>query len=77
MGKAILIMIMVVFFIIFVALLSKLEGVTTGSTVLNCEVSCSSNIDCDDENECTKDNCMYPNSCESICYHSLIDNCRN
>jgi len=63
--------------LLLIVLLNGLKNaMTTGGVVIGCEVSCSTNADCDDENNCTNDVCMYPKSCESICYHSLRDDCR-
>jgi len=62
--------------LLLAVLLNGLKNVvTTGGVVIGCDISCSNNADCDDENNCTDDVCMYPKSCESICYHSLLDSC--
>ncbi len=78
MAKTIFIVVTVLIsIIIFVSLLSILkDAMTTGMSVVGCEISCSDNADCDDENSCTNDVCMYPNSCEAMCVHSLVDSCR-
>ena len=63
--------------ILLVVLMNGLRGaITTGTVMLGCDVGCFSNADCDDENNCTNDVCMYPNSCEALCYHSLLDSCK-
>ena len=62
--------------LLILVLFNAVKNLVTTAAVVGCEVSCSSNIDCDDENECTDDVCMYPKGCDSICYHSLRDECR-
>ncbi|MBD3310274.1 hypothetical protein GF351_03585 [Candidatus Woesearchaeota archaeon] len=39
------------------------------------EIICSANQNCDDQNRCTRDICIYPGTCKSYCYHELIKGC--
>ncbi len=54
------------------AMVNKMQVSITGAAVTPiCE--CSSNLDCDDSNICTKDLCLYPETCEaSLCTYEWI-----
>ena len=43
------------------------DGVT--GTAVKCDVECSSDADCDDNNELTRDVCLYPKDCSSKCFN--------
>ncbi len=68
---------LVLVLVIGVVLINSVKDIITGATIGCEEVECKNNADCDDENDCTDDACMYPKSCESLCYHSIRKECLN
>ncbi len=78
MDKSIFIIIVAILgVILLIAVFDGLKSsITAGTVAVGCNIACSSNADCDDENNCTNDVCMYPGSCEALCYHSLIESCK-
>jgi hypothetical protein len=56
-------------------LINSMEG-PTGAVVKDCE--CQNNLECNDNNPCTEDLCLYPESCAaSKCINKEIENCYN
>ena len=54
-------------------IIGSMDNDVTGH-VTKCE--CESDIECDDNNPCTEDICLYPESCAaSNCINKIIENC--
>lgn len=68
-GAILVFMISIAFFI------NQMDINITGA-VIGPVCECASDIDCDDNDPCTEDICVYPESCAaSICSHKEIEGC--
>jgi hypothetical protein len=74
--KSILTVAVILTFMLAVAIfINNLEGSITGA-VVKPACKCHSNSDCNDNNQCTEDICLYPDSCDaSLCVNKKIENC--
>ncbi len=73
--SAITVSIIVAFMLGVGIMVNNLESEITGAAIAPvCE--CSEDADCDDNDPCTEDICLYPGSCEaSTCVHTNIEDC--
>lgn len=63
------------FMIAIAVFINNMEGRITGA-VIKPACKCSSDSDCNDNNQCTEDTCLYPDVCTaSICVNKKIENC--
>lgn len=54
--------------------IGSMESGPTGAVAKECE--CSNNLDCDDNNPCTEDICLYPETCAAAtCINKMIEGC--
>ena len=55
--------------------INNLEGSITGAVVAP-QCKCSVDLDCEDDNSCTEDVCLYGDDCvASLCVNKKIENC--
>ncbi|MBW2981843.1 hypothetical protein KY343_03080 [Candidatus Woesearchaeota archaeon] len=75
--KSILVIVILVGFMAIVAVLvNNLEGEITGA-VIKPQCRCIDNSDCDDNNPCTEDICLYADNCKAaVCINDLKSNCQ-
>ncbi len=67
--------ILIVFMVGTGIFINNLEGTITGA-VVSPACDCVEDADCDDNNKCTIDICLYPEECEaSLCINKEIENC--
>lgn len=74
--KSILTVVILVGFMAAVAVfINNLESEITGA-IIKPVCKCTTNSDCDDNDPCTEDICLYADNCEAaICVNKLIPNC--
>ena len=74
--STITISILMVVMVIVGVLINMINGTITGATVYPV-CKCSSDADCDDDNECTEDICLYADDCiSSVCINKKIEGCK-
>lgn len=74
--SALVIAIMLVLMIGLGYFVNNLNGTITGA-VVGKQCRCAENIDCDDNNLCTEDMCLYKEDCEAaVCVNKEILNCK-
>jgi len=68
--------VIIVFMVIIGVFINDLDNKITGAVIKPvCE--CTDDLDCDDNNPCTEDICLYPEDCKaSICIHKEIKDCK-
>lgn len=74
--KSIITISVVVLFMIFIAvMINNLNGEITGAAI-GAQCKCAQDSDCNDNNQCTKDVCLYPEKCSTAsCAHEVIEGC--
>lgn len=56
---------------------NNIDNKITGATVSE-DCACSVDADCNDNNICTDDYCLYPDNCKaSLCLNKPIENCNS
>ena len=54
--------------------IGSMDSKVTGAVTKECE--CSSDFDCNDNNPCTEDICLYPETCNAAkCINKIKENC--
>ena len=71
--KSIITISLILVTMISVGLITNMDGIT-GTTVK--KYKCVENADCEDNNSCTEDICLYAGSLSANCVHKQIENCR-
>ncbi|MBD3249213.1 hypothetical protein GF336_04150 [Candidatus Woesearchaeota archaeon] len=73
--SAITVSVLIAFMLSVGIMINNFESEITGAAIAPvCE--CSEDADCDDDDRCTEDICLYPESCEaSLCVHDKIESC--
>ena len=74
--KSILTLLVIVIFMVVIAVfVNNLEGTITGTTVKPV-CKCTEDNDCNDNNPCTEDICLYADDClASLCINKKISGC--
>ena len=72
--KSIITISLIVVIMISVGIVININAGITGTTVKKSR--CVENIDCDDNNVCTEDICLYADSPSANCVHKQIENCK-
>jgi hypothetical protein len=75
--KSIITIVVLIGFMATVAIvINNLEGEITGAVVRPI-CKCIDNFDCNDNDPCTEDICLYADNCEAaVCVNNKIPNCR-
>ena len=56
--------------------INNLEGEITGA-IIKPQCKCMDNADCNDDNPCTEDMCLYADNCKAaVCVNNRIPNCK-
>lgn len=67
--------VLLLFMITTAVFINNLEGTITGSVVQG-SCACTSASDCNDDNVCTKDYCLYADNCAAaLCVNQKIEGC--
>jgi hypothetical protein len=68
--------ILIGFMAVVAVVINNLEGEITGA-VIKPQCKCADNADCNDDNPCTEDICLYADNCEAaVCINSRKPGCK-
>ncbi len=67
--------VLIVFMVVIAVFINNLEGEITGA-VVKPQCKCMDDVDCNDNDPCTEDICLYKESCEAaVCVNTKIADC--
>ena len=69
------IIVLIIFMAVVAFVINNLEGEVTGA-VIKPQCKCTADSDCNDNDPCTEDICLYADYCEaSVCVNTQKSNC--